>query len=237
MNTETAFFLGYLFAPRVDLALGSAPDARAYFLFSCKKKVAKENARPQRRPAAPGALRCSGTTGGLRNSGLCPSDSPRPFSRCVLRCSTTQRADQEPTGNRPPMASGSFWCASPSPSCSAEQRSTAGGSRRGLSEGRSPEFRSRPAVRVAQGSRQSRPRNAGVAFSLASFFWRPKRKNARASGAETSASTTTAGRRWYDRRDRISPIVRKNYAQPAPGSSNNPPHCVYGRMPVSSRSL
>ena len=32
-----------------------------------------------------------------------------------------------------------------SPSCSAEQRSRAGGSRRGLSEGRSPEFRSRPA--------------------------------------------------------------------------------------------
>jgi len=30
----------------------------------------------------------------------------------------------------------------------AEQRSTAGGSRRGLSEGRSPEFRSRPTVRV-----------------------------------------------------------------------------------------
>ena len=48
--------------------------------------------------------------------------------------------------------------------------------------------RSRPAARVAQGSRRSRPRNAGVAFSLASFFWRPKRKNARASGAENSLS-------------------------------------------------
>ena len=86
------------------------------------------------------------------------------------------------------MASGSVRCAFPSPSCSAEQRSAAGGSRRGLSEGHRPEFRSRPASRVAQGSRQRRPRNAGVAFSLASFFWRPKRKNARASGAEHSAS-------------------------------------------------
>ena len=84
------------------------------------------------------------------------------------------------------MASGSVRCAFPSPSCSAEQRRRAGGSRRGLSEGQSPEFRSRPAVRVAQGSRQSRPRNAGVAFSLATFFWRPKRKYARASGAEHS---------------------------------------------------
>ena len=56
--------------------------------------------------------------------------------------------------------------------------------------GASPEFRSRPAVRVAQGSRQSRPRNVVVAFSLASFFWRPKRKNARASGAENSTSAS-----------------------------------------------
>ena len=159
-----------------ELRLGSAPDARAYFLFSCKKKVAKENARPQRRPAFAGCSALLSRNGGLRNSDLRSSDSPRPFSRRVLRCSTTQRADQEPTGNRPPMASGSFWCASPSPSCSAEQRSGAGGSRRGLSEGQRPEFRSRPASRVAQGSRQRRPRNAGVAFFLVTFSWRRKKK-------------------------------------------------------------
>ena len=176
-----------------ELRLGSAPDARAYFLFSCKKKVAKENARPQRRPAAPGALRCSATTGGRRNSGLRPSDRPRPFSRRVLRCSTTQRADQEPTGNRPPMASGSFWCASPSPSCSAEQRSGAGGRRRGLSEGQRPEFRSRPASRVAQGSRHSRPRNAGVAFFLVTFSWRRKKK-LHAVRAEHSVSSMKGSR-------------------------------------------
>ena len=177
-----------------ELRLGSAPDARAYFLFSCKKKVAKENARPQRRPAAPGALRCSATTGGLRNSGLRPSDSPRPFSRRVLRCSTTQRADQEPTGNRPPMASGSFWCASPSPSCSAEQRSTAGGSRRGLSEGRSPEFRSPPVVPEQRRDPGAAGRRCGRDFFLATFSWQDKKKYARASGAETSASATTHAR-------------------------------------------
>ena len=75
-----------------------------------------------------------------------------------------------------------------SPSCSAEQRRKAGEQSASMSEGRSPELRSRPAFRVAQGSRQRRPRNAGVAFSLATFFWRSKRKYARASGAEYSAS-------------------------------------------------
>ena len=74
-----------------------------------------------------------------------------------------------------------------SPSCSAEQRSGAGGPRRGLSEGRSPEFRSRPAARVAQGTRQSRARNAGVAFFLVTFSWRPKKK-LHAVRAEQSAS-------------------------------------------------
>ena len=38
-------------------------------------------------------------------------------------------------------------------------------------------------------------------------------------------------------RVRMAPIVRKNYVPPAPTSSNNPPHCVYGRMPVSARLL
>ena len=166
------------------------PCRRAYFFLSCQEKVAKKKARPQRRPATPGALRYSAATGGLRNSGLRPSDSPRPFSRCVLRCSTTQRADRKPSGDRPQMASGSVRCVFPPPSCSAEQRRRAGGSRRGLFEGQSPEFRSRPACRVAQGSQRSWPRNAGVAFSLATFFWRPKRKYARASGAEHSVRPT-----------------------------------------------
>ena len=41
---------------------------------------------------------------------------------------------------------------SPGPLRGAEQRRKAGGLRRGLFEGRSPEFRSRPAFRVAQGT-------------------------------------------------------------------------------------
>ena len=50
------------------------------------------------------------------------------------------------------------------PMWSAEQRRGAGGSRRGLFEPRSGEFRSRPDPRAAQGSRRSRPRNLGSPF-------------------------------------------------------------------------
>jgi hypothetical protein len=59
------------------------------------------------------------------------------------------------------------------PVCSAEQRRRAGSSRRGLFEPRRGEFRSapqevplgcRPALRVAQGSRRSRPRKSGSPF-------------------------------------------------------------------------
>ena len=186
MNTETAFVLDYLFAPRVVLALGSAPDARAYFLFSCKKKVAKENARPLRRPALAGCSALLSRYGRAAELGLRPQTVLALFP--VAPCAARRRKGQIEKHRNFTANAVSDALGFPPPSCSAEQRRTAGGSRRGLSEGRSPEFRSRPAVRVAQGSRQSRPRNAGVAFSLASFFWRPKRKNARASGAEPRAS-------------------------------------------------
>ena len=165
---------------------GSAPDARAYFFLSCQEKVAKKKSRPQRRPATPGPLRCSAATGGCGTRAFGPQTVLALFP--VAPCAARRRRGQvenQPVINPPAhqVQLGFF-----SPSCSAEQRSGAGGSRRGLSEGRRPEFRSRPASRVAQGSRQRRPRNAGIAFSLATFFWRPKRKYARASGAEHSIS-------------------------------------------------
>ncbi len=168
MNLETTFLLGCV------LPLGSAPDARAYFLFSCKKKVAKENARPQRRPATPGALRCSAATGGCGTRAFGPQTVLALFP--VAPCAARRRKgliENHTHINR-------LWHQVPfgvlSPLWSAEQRRRAGGSRRGLSEGRRPEFRSRPACRVAQGSRQRRPRNAGVAFFLVTFSWRRKKK-------------------------------------------------------------
>ena len=83
----------------------------------------------------------------------------------------------------------------------AEQRRRAGGSRRALFEGRSPELRSRalsdaahreevllgcPAFRVAQGTGAAGT-DPGVAFSLATFFW-PHKKSTPASKAETHAN-------------------------------------------------
>ena len=159
------------------------PCGRAYFFLSCQEKVAKKKSRPPRRPARPGALRCSVSTGRCGTRAYGPQTVLALFP--VAPCAARRRRGQ--FENRSSINYGALTVAlAPlSPSCSAEQRSEAGGSRRALFEGRSPELRpagstlgvrSRPALRVAQGSRRSRPRNAGVAFSLATFFWRRKRK-------------------------------------------------------------
>jgi len=78
----------------------------------------------------------------------------------------------------------------PGPLKGAEQRRNAGGLRRALSEGRSPELRSRPAFRVAQGIPEG-DTDPGVAFSLATFFWPPKRKYARQQGGTPSQPSGT----------------------------------------------
>src|SRR6185369_13848497 len=76
------------------------------------------------------------------------------------------------------------------PMWSAEQRRRAGGSRRGLSEGRSPEFRSRPALRAAQGSRRSRPRSLGSPSSLATFFLAKQEESTPAGQRRNTALAT-----------------------------------------------
>ena len=89
----------------------------------------------------------------------------------------------------------------PGPLGGAEQRRNAGGSRRALFEGRSPELRSRPAFRVAQGTGAAGT-DPGSPSSLLTFFLatqeesktpvnggkEPLRKTPHASGAEPSAS-------------------------------------------------
>jgi hypothetical protein len=57
---------------------------------------------------------------------------------------------------------------------------------RGLSEGRSPEFRSPRQQRVAQGSRRSRPRSLGSPSSLATFFLAKQEESTPALKAENS---------------------------------------------------
>ena len=157
----------------------------------------KESSQRKGAPAAsPGCAGCSALLsrkGALRNSGLRPSDSPRALSLCVLRCSTTQRADWRT--DRSSIASGITSRSRVRSVCSPPRAAPSNGVGPGavgedcLRAAR-PKFRSRPAARVAQGTRRSRARNAGVAFSLATFFWRRKRKYARASGAESSISAT-----------------------------------------------
>ncbi|RIX46318.1 MAG: hypothetical protein D3M94_11395 [Rhodocyclales bacterium GT-UBC] len=67
--------------------------------------------------------------------------------------------------------------ASPGPLRGAEQRRSAGGSRRALFEGRSPELRSRPAFRVAQGTRQRRAPTQGSPFLCLLSFGEAKESN------------------------------------------------------------
>ncbi len=150
------------FALTVAEALGSAPDARAYFFLSCQEKVAKKKARPPRRPASPGSLRCSAATGGSGTRGFAPQTVLALFP--VAPCAARRRRGQEANQRQLNPMYVQYAFGVPFPSCSAEQRRKAGGSRRALFEGCRPELRSRPAFRVAQGSRRSRPRNAGSPF-------------------------------------------------------------------------
>ena len=89
---------------------------------------------------------------------------------------------------------------SPGPLGGAEQRRNAGGLRRGLFEGRSPEFRSRPAFRVAQGTGAAGT-DPGSPSSLATFFLAKQEESTPASKAEPQANRNyspraQAGRKW-----------------------------------------
>ena len=186
--------------------MGSALGARAYFLFDGKKKVAKEKATPGSAPGCARSLALLGRPGGWLNSPSAqttPADCPRPACVAQRLSGGPGKSSQHdhtatPTaccGRRPRKGrnqdqqnSSSARAVFPGPLGGAEQRRNAGGSRRALFEGRSPELRSRPAFRVAQGI-PAGDTDPGVAFSLATFFWPHKRKYARASGAEPQANS------------------------------------------------
>jgi len=157
--------------------------ARAYFLLLRQKKVAKEKATPGSAPGVARSLALLGRPGGLQNSPAAQTDASR-MPPALLRCSAPLRGTRKASRNngsalekqkgcflavdRWKMAktilSGSAATSFRVPMWSAEQRRRAGGLRRGLSEARRAEFRSRPALRVAQGSRRSRPRSLGSPF-------------------------------------------------------------------------
>ena len=138
------------------------PCGRAYFLLLRQKKVAKEKATPGSAPATrvPCATRQSGRLAKL----ACGSDNASRQPPDRLRCSAPLMGTRETSRNEgsAPEELSSIFCrqplekaktrirrfsqdALPGPLGGAEQRRKAGGSRRGLFEGQSPEFRSHPA--------------------------------------------------------------------------------------------
>ena len=179
--------------------VGSALEARAYFLLLRQKKVAKEKANPGCAVGCADSPALLETPGGCATRGCAPqtvlADCPRRFS--VARRSTrvpkggmdqagfrkTRRCGQPE--KKPNIESRSpSTDAFPGPLRGAEQRRGAGGSRLALSEPQAS-FASRPAHRVAQGTGVAGT-DPGVAFSLATFFWRSKRKYARQQGGNPS---------------------------------------------------
>jgi len=69
----------------------SAPDARAYFLFCGKKKVAKEKATPGSAPGCARSLALLDVPGGWLNSPLRGSDNASRLPPARLRCSAPLR--------------------------------------------------------------------------------------------------------------------------------------------------
>ena len=161
---------------------GSALTA-GYFLLSCQKKVTKEKSRPPRRPAAPGALRCSVATVGCatRPCGAQTVLALFPVAPCAAR---RRRGHEQNRSQLLPLAvelKRSSPCGAPSnagkpgdvgehclraagPSCAAAR----------LDE-------SRREVGIAD-------RGAGGRLFFGSFLLATQKKATRASGAETNLS-------------------------------------------------
>jgi hypothetical protein len=138
----------------------------SHFLLLRQKKVSKEKATPGSAPAAP--VPCATRQAGRLAKLAFGSNNASRLPPAYLRCSAPLRGTRKASGLRRQRGN---WNATvgpkkcqklknpssatdglPGPLRGAEQRRKAGGLRRGLFEGRSPEFRSRPACRVAQGT-------------------------------------------------------------------------------------
>jgi hypothetical protein len=177
------------------LAVGSALAGRAYFLFDGKKKVAKEKTTPG--SVAPSGLPCAtrsvGRLAKLAAARLRQRQPTSPASPALLGTSQGARETRLRVGRAQDLSTNARVRAPFGvPMWSAEQRRRAGGLRRGLFEGRSPEFRSRPALRVAQGSRRSRPRSLGSPFlCLLSFGEAKESETPRKGGTHRQRSNNT----------------------------------------------
>ena len=124
-------------------ALCSALTAGDFFLGR-QEKVTKKKATPALR----GRLRrlpcATRQAGRLRNSGLCPSDSPRRLPPAPLRCSALHEGEGKAHRTEFDAPYGRYSIGSQFALCVVEQRKTRRGKGRGLSEDRRSEFRSPP---------------------------------------------------------------------------------------------
>jgi hypothetical protein len=162
----------------VELALCSALRA-GVLSFASPKESSQRKGDPWVGAGYAGPLRYSALAGAAE-LGAAPLRQSSPFFRQRLRCSAPLKGPGKPSGlGRHFFDFGPFFGSTVGaafvskvvatgsvdgvsirdafrvPLRGAEQRRRAGGSRRGLFEGRSPEFRSRPACRVAQGTGRS----------------------------------------------------------------------------------
>ncbi len=131
----------------------------------------------------------------LRNSGLCPSNSPRAFSASLSVARRATRGQQgaqdqrstEKTGSdgqpekQPKNENCQHSASSPGPLRGAEQLRFGWDQGEDCLRGIAPSSAAPHSNRVAQGI-PAGDTDPGGAFSLATFFWRSKRKYARPQG-------------------------------------------------------
>jgi hypothetical protein len=182
--------------------LGFPPCGRAYFLLLRQKIVAKEKATPGYAVGVANFPALLEAPGGCGTRGCAPqtvlAETPRPFSVArrstrgpkgvtvalgehFLNCYGQPQKKPKKFNSRPQkLVTDAF----SGPLRGAEQRRSTGGVRLALSEPQAS-LAKRPVFRVAQGI-PAGDTDPGVAFSLATFFWPPKRKYARPQGETPS---------------------------------------------------
>jgi hypothetical protein len=182
--------------------LGVPPCWRAYFLLLRQKKVAKEKATPGYAVgyADSPALLVAGGGCGTRACGpqtvlaLFPPapallGAPHGARRNIRHQAGTEKSNCCGQPEKTPKNEIHRFSpdALPGPLRGAEQRRNVGGVRRALFEGRSPELRSRPAFRVAQGTGQRPAPTQGWPFLWLLSFGHTK-ESTPASKAEHQAN-------------------------------------------------
>ena len=175
----------------LDQPLRSAPDARADFLLLRQKKVAKEKATPRYAVGFADSPALLSKPGGCATRGDAPqtvlADFPR-LASVARRC--TRGRSNRTVHYRKRLKYRSVFLM-PFASSSSAGRNGKRGEDCLRAAGPSS------AAPVAHEQRRApgeAGRRGGRAFFLATFSWQDKKKYARASGAETSASATTDAR-------------------------------------------